>query len=365
MESTTIKDILENTKLNNPLTVRRSWMEYFQTKNFVILLLVVVILLLFLGINILSVIANIFQMIVYALKPLITSILVLFGVSINTIGDFFESIGNIIDSVLHIFGDGLQNISKYPLHNSYRNNNDNNDDDIQPSDTNLSTQQPTMSQNKQKWCLIGDTPGSKTCIPIQDSTKCMSGMTYDDEQTCTNPTTTDNNPITQTVSGNGNLGSKTNSTFYPNANGDVTAGGAGGAGGAGISSVSSLSSVSGGMTPETITNLRNRLNYIKSLPQDQQIIELQKDTTVDPLSQEILQMLKNMSPQQKTIFLNAYFKKEDEILSFYSTTVPANSLPDSSMSSKPSNAYGLQTTLPAATLGATTGTPILVTPGAS
>ena len=252
MQSTgsTIKDILENTKLNNPLTIQRSWMEYFQTKNFLILLLITVILLLFLGINIISVIAYIFQMIVYALKPLISSILLLFGVSINTVGDLFDSAGNIVDSVLHVFGNGIQKISKYPSltggggggNNGFGDwSNGGGDwsnggggdwsngggsgggsgttDYFQPSDTNFSTQQSNMSQNKQKWCLIGNTPGSKTCIPIEDSTKCMSGMTYDDEQTCMNPTTTEKNPMTQTTSGNGNLSGKQNATFYPNGGG--------------------------------------------------------------------------------------------------------------------------------------------------
>jgi hypothetical protein len=190
-------------------------MEYFQTKNFIIMLLILVILLLFLGINIISVIGNIFQMIVYALKPLFSSILLLFGVSINTVGDLFDSFGDIIDSILHVFGDGIQKVSKYQ---SISGEGDNWYGNVQPSDTNLSTQQSSMSQNKQKWCLIGSSNLTKTCVPIEQSMNCMSGMTYDDEQTCINPTTTANNPMTQTQSGNNNIAGKKQETFYPNAN---------------------------------------------------------------------------------------------------------------------------------------------------
>lgn len=227
-----IQKILQETKDDTKLTLpsslsssspQRTWYQYFQTKNFVIILLLIIIILLFLGINIFILFGTLFQSIIYALKPLISSILLLFGVSINTVGDLFDSIGDIIDSILHVFGNGIQSISKYP----YGSNNskvewsggdtgsDAGSDDgeeeeeegYKGNDTNNDIQQPNMAQKKQSWCLIGDTPGSRTCIPIADSTKCMSGMTYDDEVKCTNPTTTPNNPMMQTKS----------SKYYPNA----------------------------------------------------------------------------------------------------------------------------------------------------
>jgi hypothetical protein len=228
-----------DTKLASPI-IQRTWFEYFQTKNFVIILLLTVVILLFLGINILTLLGTLIQSIIYALKPLISSILLLFGVSINTIGDLFDSIGDIIDSFLHFFGNGIQSISKYSYNGGGGNysggggnysdgdeENDNSSDDgnedegYTSNDTNNNIQQPNMVQNKQTWCLIGDTPGSRTCIPVPDSTKCMSGMTYTDEQTCINPTTTANNPMTQTTS----------SKYYPNAGKDTTPFANGGMGG--------------------------------------------------------------------------------------------------------------------------------------
>ena len=204
---------INDTKLNS-VTVQRTWYQYFQTKNFFILLLLSIIILLFLGINIFVLFGYIFQSIVYALKPVISSILLLFGVSINTIGDLFDGIGDAIDSVLHIFGDGIQSISKYSLNNNEKNWNNNiysNRHNIMPNDTNSNIQQSNNSYKKQSWCLIGNTPGSKTCIPVSDSTKCMSGMVYDNEQMCINPVTTNNNPMSKTINGNGN------NIYYPNA----------------------------------------------------------------------------------------------------------------------------------------------------
>lgn len=222
MES--IKTILQNVGSSiqqkpTPLIIERTWLEYFKTKNFIILFLLTIIILLFLGINIIILFGNIFQSIIYALMPLISSILLLFGVSINTIGDLFDSIGDLIDSILHIFGDGIQTISKH----SFKDNNYSWNKDIyaknnvypSPNDTNSSIQQSNMSNKKQSWCLIGDSNLTKTCVPISESTKCMSGMVYDSEQSCTNPITTDNNPITKTVSGNGTLGF-INKVYYPN-----------------------------------------------------------------------------------------------------------------------------------------------------
>lgn len=245
------KSNVSSSSSSTTTTYGRTWLEFFKTKNFLIFLLISILLLLFLGINIFAVIGQIFQLIVYALKPLITGILLLFGVSLNTIGDLFDTFGDIIDSILHIFGNGVQSISKYPGMNSgvneinlgsnnggyynggnggYNGGNGGYSEgyymgsmgglptgnDVSPNDTNSTTQQPNMSQNKQSWCLIGDTPGSRTCIPVADSTKCMSGNVYNDQQTCINPTATPDNPAYKSKSGNGNTGTGgANDVYYP------------------------------------------------------------------------------------------------------------------------------------------------------
>ena len=227
------KDVTKMTS-SSPI-IQRTWYQYFQTKNFIIILLLIIIILLFLGINIFILFGTLVQSIIYALKPLISSILLLFGVSINTVGDLFDSIGDIIDSILHVFGNGIQSISKYPYGpnntkvelsgRDYDSDDDSDDEEgYKGNDTNNNIQQSNMAQKKQSWCLIGDTPGSRTCIPIEDSTKCMSGMTYDDEAKCTNPTTTPNNPMMQTKS----------SKYYPNASANTTPFADGGMGGTGV-----------------------------------------------------------------------------------------------------------------------------------
>lgn len=203
-------------------TPQRTWLEYFQTKNFIIILLIIIIILLFLGINVFILFGKLFQTIIYALKPLISSILLLFGVSINTIGDIFDGIGDIIDSILHFFGNGIQYISKYPLTNNDTENQFWNYDKVDnniyyPNDTN-NIEQSNTSKKSSSWCLIGDTYGSRTCVPIKDSTKCMSGMVYDNEQMCINPVTTYNNPINRILKGNGNNSEKINKVYYPNQN---------------------------------------------------------------------------------------------------------------------------------------------------
>jgi hypothetical protein len=224
-----VNNVLQNTtsikdKLNSENTTNTNkWFEFFKTKNFLIVLLIIIILLLFLGINLFNISGNILSGIINALRPLISSILLLFGVSINTIGNLFDGIGDIFSEILHIFGNNINFLSGYKIENNnnsnnsnqFNNGNNNNSnqfnngnqfpirDGFVPNDTN-NVEQSGIQQKNKSWCLIGDTISSRTCVPIEDSMKCMSGMVYDSEEKCLTPIITDDNPITKTTSGNGN-----------------------------------------------------------------------------------------------------------------------------------------------------------------
>jgi hypothetical protein len=60
------------------------------------------------------------------------------------------------------------------------------------SDTTESPIQNPISTNKTQWCLIGEYQNRNGCIQVDDSTKCMSGQVFPNQQMCLNPTMTAN-----------------------------------------------------------------------------------------------------------------------------------------------------------------------------
>ena len=288
----------------------------------------------------------------YALRPLISSVLLLFGVSINTIGDFFDSIGNLIDSIMHIFGNGIQSISKYPMMGGNGNNWNDNDAKggymsggnskssggiAKPDDTTNPIQQSTMSQNKQSWCLVGNSPGSRTCVPVSDVTKCMSGLTYDDQQTCTNPIVSPSNPMNQTMSGKGS----NNGSINGSNNGSTSL---------------SFNSPTTSNPSVFLQQFDNQIKSIKQLPpnqQYQQILQLINTMNSNPLiknntnMQNLFQKIDNIPPDQQISFSSIFLNVADKELSQTMSVVePITSFYDSSITSKNAVVKNIKTTQP-------------------
>ena len=47
-----------------------------------------------------------------------------------------------------------------------------------------------ISNNKQKWCLVGENNGTRSCIAVDEDSKCMSGQLFPEQAKCLNPTLT-------------------------------------------------------------------------------------------------------------------------------------------------------------------------------
>jgi len=55
---------------------------------------------------------------------------------------------------------------------------------IPSSDSASSKIQAPITSNKTSWCLVGEDNGRRSCIDIQDETKCLSGQIYPSQQDC-------------------------------------------------------------------------------------------------------------------------------------------------------------------------------------
>jgi hypothetical protein len=55
---------------------------------------------------------------------------------------------------------------------------------IPSSDSASSKIQAPITSNKTSWCLVGEDNGRRSCVDVQDQTKCLSGQIYPSQQDC-------------------------------------------------------------------------------------------------------------------------------------------------------------------------------------
>jgi len=63
---------------------------------------------------------------------------------------------------------------------------------VPAADTTENPVQNPISSNKSQWCLIGEYQQRNGCIEVDDMSKCMSGQVFPSQQMCLNPTATQN-----------------------------------------------------------------------------------------------------------------------------------------------------------------------------
>ena len=212
MESPSTTNILNNQGSPN-----------YDTKDFVILLLIIVVILSVLGINIFYLIGYVFQFIFgYLLKPLLSMFGYASGNLINTTSDLASNTGHfgidLADGTAHDIGNLLLAASDkrdiptlppamktYPqailgaigktldIHSTPVNNNLHASPVTEVStptihtpsaDTTESPIQNPISSGKSQWCLVGEYQQRTGCIEINDISKCMSGQLFPTQQAC-------------------------------------------------------------------------------------------------------------------------------------------------------------------------------------
>ncbi len=177
----------------------------FRGKNLIIVILVGLLIFSFLGMNLLLILGDFFQVVINLFSPLISQILSIFGYTTGTVLDKSEDVvtsvaktgidiaGGTVDSIADI----LKNLSKNNVDNKARSELDralsskgsllNN----QPEpDTSTGTIQKPITSGKSKWCLVGEYEGKRGCVEVDDASKCLSGQVFPTLHSCMNPTKT-------------------------------------------------------------------------------------------------------------------------------------------------------------------------------
>jgi hypothetical protein len=199
------------------------------SKDLIILILILVLIFAVLGINFFNLIGNFIQYIVGLFKPLLSAVGYTTGSVINTTADLatdttkfgIDVVGGSAKDVGNLFlaASDKRDIPNYvpaaktyssavfnsigttlALHPALRENPPNNylDKHLEhgcPSSTDVSVNVPSadttinpiqnpISANKNKWCLVGEFQGKTGCVEVEDSEKCMSGQLFPSQQMC-------------------------------------------------------------------------------------------------------------------------------------------------------------------------------------
>ena len=198
---------------------------FFNIKNIIIIVLVIILFLTFLGINIFHIIGNFTQNVVIIIGPLLNGIY-MFVINILSIlgfstGSLINAVSDTTDNVLNTVGNELIDISQKGLDlklntSKYSSNNP------QPDNSN-SIIQKNITSNKNKFCLVGSDPnsGKNSCFELTENQQCLSNNIFQDKETCLNQGThsqsgNDNGYSSVPAFGSTNNTSNSNLLHFPN-----------------------------------------------------------------------------------------------------------------------------------------------------
>ena len=214
--------------VNTPVAPTNAMNFSLESKDFIIILLILILILAVLGINLFNVIGNLIQFIAGLLKPLLSILGYTTGSVINTttdlatdttkfgidvVGGSAKDVGNLFlaasdkkdipnyTPVAKTYSSAMFNSigSTIALHPALRDSHPSNHIDnhingspspsniminVPSADTPISPIQNPISSSKNKWCLIGEFQGKTGCVEVEDANKCMSGQMFPTQQLC-------------------------------------------------------------------------------------------------------------------------------------------------------------------------------------
>jgi len=161
-------------------------------KNAIIIILTIILVLSLLGINAFSFIGDVLQQFINVFSPLFSNALKGFGYASGTaINASSEVIADTSKTGIDILNGTVQSVGDLLIKTGDQNRQMNQPPTVvrnppQPAETtNPIVNGPSI--NKNKWCLVGEYNGTRGCIHITDSDKCMSGQVFPSQQLCLNP----------------------------------------------------------------------------------------------------------------------------------------------------------------------------------
>jgi len=174
--------------------------------NIIIIILVVLLIFSFLGINILTLLGNVFQNFVQIFGPMVSQILSIFGYTTGTVinktadvvSDTAKAGIDIAEGSVQSVGNILRNASnpnvndktKYSLDNALNTSQISSEEPT--ADTSENPIQKPITSGKQSWCLVGEYQGKRGCIGVNQQDRCLSGQVFPSQKMCLNPTLSQN-----------------------------------------------------------------------------------------------------------------------------------------------------------------------------
>lgn len=178
----------------------------FSNNNIIIIVLVVLLIFSFLGINILTVLGNIFQSFVQIFGPMVSQILSIFGYTTGTVlnktadvvSDTAKAGIDIAEGSIQSVGNILRDASNPNVNENTKHSLDNalNTGKVSSgepkADTSENPIQRPITSGKQTWCLVGEYQGKRGCIEVNEHDRCLSGQVFPSQKMCLNPTLSQN-----------------------------------------------------------------------------------------------------------------------------------------------------------------------------
>lgn len=198
---------LSNTITSSPQSssfVNSESSMFSDTKNNIIMVLLILVIMAFLGINLLAISGNLLEELSKIFGPTVNIVASMLGYStghlINTTADITADTAklgiDIAEGSAQSIGNLLKNASKGGMNTTERRNleltlsshkpNTNTPENTpEPSQTADSIHR-SISAKKGGWCFIGEDAGTRGCVSIDEHDKCMSGQIYPSKELCMN-----------------------------------------------------------------------------------------------------------------------------------------------------------------------------------
>jgi hypothetical protein len=194
---------MEESRFGNSPQITNNTSNLFSNKNMIIIVLCGLLLLSILGINILTIVGNIVQVLTNIFGPLVLNILGLLGYTTGTVldkgadvvSDVAKTGIDIAEGTVHSVGGILKNSGQISDPN-FKTNIDAAINNAPAPPAKVEPPQPTPSENpiqnpisagKNNWCLVGEYMGRRGCIEVGENDKCLSGQLYPTNAFCLNP----------------------------------------------------------------------------------------------------------------------------------------------------------------------------------
>ena len=167
----------------------------------IIIVLLALLILSFLGINLLTMIGSLIEIVASIVGPFITQILSIFGYTTGSvINKTADIVGDVAKTGVDVAEGSLQSVGNI-LKDASRKRVDLNaatnlDAALNVSPTTYNDPVPSPSESpihkpitagKSGWCLVGEYEGKRGCIQVGEQDRCMSGQIFATQNACLNP----------------------------------------------------------------------------------------------------------------------------------------------------------------------------------